>query len=162
MNRKSILIKLIDDRFDGNQAAFARAVGMASAQVNQWVHGYRNLGDAGAHKIELKLGLDQGFFDMPAAQKQRGLSKSTNAISEKVELPAEVLETIELLGNLQEHSNSESIIKSLNVLIRAIAHPKKLKLAVETKDFAGKPPKATKTSGKVKDAKKPVPNKIGD
>lgn len=160
MNRQLTLTKLISEHFDGNQAAFARAIGVASSQVNQWVNGYRNLGDAGAHRIELKLGLAQGYFDMPAAQRQRDLSKSTKLIAEKKELRPEVLETIELIGKLQENPNSEVLFKSLNQLIRAITNPSKFNLAVETKDFAGKPPKTTEANGKTKNAKKPVPNKV--
>ncbi|WP_341238026.1 hypothetical protein [uncultured Limnobacter sp.] len=162
MNRQLTLIKLISERFDGNQAAFARAIGVASSQVNQWVNGYRNLGDAGAHRIELKLGLAQGYFDMPVAQRQRDLSRSTTLISEKIELRPDVLETIELIGKLQENPNSEILFKSLNHLIRAITNPSKFNFAVETKDFAGKPPKTTEASGKTKNAKKSVSNKVGD
>ena len=63
MNRREILKALIDDRFSGHQADFARAIKKAPAQVNQWLTGHRALGDAGARNIELRLGLPPGFFD---------------------------------------------------------------------------------------------------
>ncbi len=162
MNRQLTLIKLISERFDGNQAAFARyRCGIVSGQsMGKWLSkSWRRWGHIG---IELKLGLAQGYFDMPVAQRQRDLSRSTTLISEKIELRPDVLETIELIGKLQENPNSEILFKSLNHLIRAITNPSKFNLAVETKDFAGKPPKTTEASGKTKNAKKPVSNKVGD
>lgn len=58
-----MLKNLIRDAFDGRQADFARAIKKSTAQVNQWVSGYRALGDAGARHIEITLGLGQGYFD---------------------------------------------------------------------------------------------------
>jgi len=63
MTRREVLIRLIKERFGGNQAEFARAIRKSPAQVNQWVSGHRNLGDAGARHIEITLGLPQGYFD---------------------------------------------------------------------------------------------------
>lgn len=63
MDRKTLLKQLIDDRFGGNQADFARAIKRQPAQVNQWLTGYRALGDAGARNIELALNLPNGYFD---------------------------------------------------------------------------------------------------
>lgn len=63
MDRKEILKNLIDERFAGNQADFARAIGKSPAQVNQWIRGIRNFGGASARHTEMKLGLCQGYFD---------------------------------------------------------------------------------------------------
>lgn len=63
MDRKSLLQRLVDTRFDGSQAEFARAIKRSPAQVNQWLSGHRKLGDAGARHIELTLGLAPGYFD---------------------------------------------------------------------------------------------------
>lgn len=63
MDRKSILAKLINDRYGGNQAEFAKAIGKSPSQVNQWLTGVRNFGDASARHTEITLDLGQGFFD---------------------------------------------------------------------------------------------------
>lgn len=63
MDRKTILQRLVDTRFGGSQAEFARAIKRSPAQVNQWLSGHRKLGDAGARHIELTLGLAPGYFD---------------------------------------------------------------------------------------------------
>ena len=63
MDRRTLLKALIKDAFDGSQAEFARAIKKSTAQVNQWVSGYRALGDAGARHIEITLNLGQGYFD---------------------------------------------------------------------------------------------------
>jgi Peptidase S24-like len=63
MNRKVKLQQLVNERFDGNQAKFAKAIARAPAQVNHWLTGHRKLGDAGARHIEMTLELRQGYFD---------------------------------------------------------------------------------------------------
>ena len=63
MSRLDTVKKLINDKFDGNQADFARAIQKAPAQVNQWLNGYRNIGDAVALHIEKSLNLPIGFLD---------------------------------------------------------------------------------------------------
>lgn len=45
MNRVDRIKNLIADRFNGNQAEFSRAINKAPAQINQWLNGYRNIGD---------------------------------------------------------------------------------------------------------------------
>lgn len=68
VERKQLLKKLIEERFDGSQAEFARKIKRSPAQVNQWLTGHRALGDAGARNIELELGLPSGYFDNPARE----------------------------------------------------------------------------------------------
>ena len=63
MDRRDILQALIDDRFDGKQIDFAKAICKQAAQVNQWLTGRRNFGDASARHVEITLGLGQGYFD---------------------------------------------------------------------------------------------------
>lgn len=64
MNKRAELLKIIiDTRFGGVQSDFARAIGKSPSQVNQWITGYRALGNGAASQIEKKLHLGQGFFD---------------------------------------------------------------------------------------------------
>ena len=61
---------LIAENFNGNQTEFARAINKSPAQVNQWINGYRQIGDAIAVHIEKALNLPIGELDgepMPAA-----------------------------------------------------------------------------------------------
>ncbi len=62
MAPKDILRTLIDSRYDGNQAAFARAVGRSPSQINQYLTGHRNLDIKGSRIMEEKLGLPVGYF----------------------------------------------------------------------------------------------------
>ena len=63
MNRQEKLQQLIDERFKGNAAAFARAIERSPAQEHHWLKGIRSIGDAGARHIELSLDLPQGWFN---------------------------------------------------------------------------------------------------
>lgn len=63
MSRLDKMKELIENRFNGSQAEFARAIGKAPAQVNQWVNGYRNIGNGAAAQIEDSLSLPRGWLD---------------------------------------------------------------------------------------------------
>lgn len=63
MKREEKLKKIIQDQFEDNQAEFARAISRSPAQVNQWLNGYRKIGDAVALHIEKSLGLPIGWMD---------------------------------------------------------------------------------------------------
>lgn len=62
MNPSDLLRALIKDRYAGNQAAFARAIGRSASQVNQWLSGHRKLDLKGSRIMEEKLGLPPGYF----------------------------------------------------------------------------------------------------
>lgn len=63
MNRQQKLKQLIDEQFAGSQADFCRKAELQPAQVNQWLTGYRNLGEKAARKIESKIGLKPFWLD---------------------------------------------------------------------------------------------------
>lgn len=62
MNRVEIVRKLIDERFSGNQSAFARAIGKTPTHIYQWLNGIRNIGDGTARQIELALNLPEKYM----------------------------------------------------------------------------------------------------
>lgn len=66
MNDTNRLVELIDTRFEGNQAAFARAIGRQPAQINQYIKGRRQLGIEAKMHIEQTLGIRNWFDGMPA------------------------------------------------------------------------------------------------
>lgn len=55
--RRGAVQKIIDDRFDGNQAAFAEAIKKTAGYVWQITSGHRNLGEKAARSIEQVLNL---------------------------------------------------------------------------------------------------------
>lgn len=63
MSRVERVKQLIDEQFSGNQAEFARTIGKAAAQVNQWLNGYRNIGDGMARHIEDCFDKNKGWLD---------------------------------------------------------------------------------------------------
>lgn len=62
MNELARLQQLIDELYDGNQAAFARAIGRQPAQVSQYTHGRRQVGVQIQQHVEKVLGLP-GWFE---------------------------------------------------------------------------------------------------
>lgn len=83
MDRKAILQRLIEDRYAGNQADFARAIKRAPALVNQWMKGLRKIGDASVYNIEKTCGLGiNGFDNYPV----RGTS-GPPTVNEKTPIP---------------------------------------------------------------------------
>lgn len=63
MDRVSELKKIIDSRFGGSQAEFARAIGRSPSSVWQWLSGHRNVGEKAARDIERRLRIIPGTLD---------------------------------------------------------------------------------------------------
>lgn len=63
MERSKALKALIDEKFGGKQADFARAIGRSPSSVWQWLSGHRNVGEKVAREIERKLRLPSGYLD---------------------------------------------------------------------------------------------------
>ena len=61
--RQEKLIQLIEQKFEGNQAAFARAIGKAATVVWQLKNGHRGIGEDLARSIEASLSLPYGWLD---------------------------------------------------------------------------------------------------
>lgn len=63
MSRKDALKRLIDEKFEGKQADFARAINRSPSLVWQCLSGHRNIGEKLARDIESKLRLKRGWLD---------------------------------------------------------------------------------------------------
>lgn len=62
MNRIEILQKIIDERFNGNKNAFARAIGKTPTHIYQWLNGIRRMTDKTAYHIEKALSLPDNYL----------------------------------------------------------------------------------------------------
>ena len=62
MNRIEQLQKIIDERFNGNKNAFARAIGKTPTHIYQWLNGIRNMTDKTALHIETALNLPNNYL----------------------------------------------------------------------------------------------------
>lgn len=71
MGRQNNLKTLIEEKFSGSQIDFSRRVGIQPAQVNQWLNGYRALGEKSARKIEQSLGLNKYWLDATDKQSDK-------------------------------------------------------------------------------------------
>lgn len=61
--RRNRLKELIDEKFDGNQAKFSRAVGKKPTQIWQILNSKKNLGETLAREFETTLGYPLGMLD---------------------------------------------------------------------------------------------------
>lgn len=107
MDRQLLLKHLIDTKFSGKQADFARAIGRAPAQVHQWVAGHRRLGGAGARHIETTLGLSPGYFDRDLTYAEIGLLNAPTAAEPSLE--ADIAEVAALLAHTDARGRSMAI-----------------------------------------------------
>ncbi|WP_417315653.1 S24 family peptidase [Cycloclasticus pugetii] len=65
MDRAKRLREIIDTRFGGNQADFARHIGKSPALVWQYLSGHRMIGEKFAREVERKIILPKGWMDAP-------------------------------------------------------------------------------------------------
>ena len=63
MDRVKKLKEIIDTRFAGNQADFARHIGKSPSLVWQYLSGHRGIGEKFAREVERKLILPKGWMD---------------------------------------------------------------------------------------------------
>lgn len=96
-DRKKLIESLINTRFDGNQAAFGRAIGKSSGQVNQWLTGYRSIGNGTARHIEMELGLGIGWMDGKESSGNAAIQsiKEKEDVSDPIKFAAEYLATFD-------------------------------------------------------------------
>lgn len=63
MDRAKKLREIINTRFDGNQADFARHIGKSPALIWQYLSGHRTIGEKFAREVERKVVLPRGWLD---------------------------------------------------------------------------------------------------
>lgn len=162
---------LLEKEF-GSQVALAERIQKSPSQVSQWKNASkysdsdkrRVMDRTTARHIEKMTGKPLGWMDQPIGTNQETSESqlgSRPTLSENIS--PEARDLITAIERLDRTLDKKEVLKAITLLANNLTHAKKpFRLAVETKDFAGKPPKTTEASGKTKDAKKPVPNKVGD
>lgn len=129
--------------------------------VSQYLHGRIPLNATALSRISKVLGVKPESISMRLANELAPFE--TGAPIRPVSVSPEAAKLIRAIEQLDHSFDDKAPLKSLTKLVSQLGKASsKLNLAVETKDFAGKPPKTTEASGKTKDAKKSVPNKVGD
>lgn len=108
MDRIELLNYLIDTKFAGNKAAFARAIKKPPALISQWVSGHRLIGDSSARNIELKLNLGLGWFDTGDPNPARLPEQTKTSVAVTLRQQA----ILDLFNGLTE-SQQEEIFKNL-------------------------------------------------
>lgn len=62
-SRSLRLRQLINERFNSKQIDFSKKTNISTAQIGQWLGGYRVMGEKSARKIEIACGLPKGWLD---------------------------------------------------------------------------------------------------
>jgi len=65
-------LKWLLKQHGGRNAALARAIGKAPAQVSQWLNGVRTINEESAREIETQAWLEPGLMDKPLDNMHRG------------------------------------------------------------------------------------------
>lgn len=110
MTRLDKVKLLINEKFGGNQTDFSRAIKKSPAQINQWLNGYRNIGDAAALNIEKALGLPQGFLDGAVNMLPNVVGEDQNS---KIRLPRINVEASCGAGSINDHH--QEVVDYVNV-----------------------------------------------
>ena len=110
MDRVKLLQELIDSRFNGSQAAFARAIKKPPSLVSQWLSKHRGFGDASARHIELELSLGEAYFD--------GRRNTPMAVVEPTSDTAIAIQMLDVAGSMgygEAIPDHETVINRMNV-----------------------------------------------
>ena len=71
MDRRARLRRLVNERFGGNQAELARAIGRSPSLVWQYLSGHREIGEKFARHVERCLGLPRFWLDREQERDER-------------------------------------------------------------------------------------------
>lgn len=69
--RRARVIQIVQERFEGNRAAFGREAGLDHSLSSAYVRGAQNIGERLARRIERDLGLTDGWLDMEDRRRKR-------------------------------------------------------------------------------------------
>ena len=84
MSRKERMRQLIDERYEGNSAAFARDISRSPNVVWQYLNGYRQIGEKFARHVESKLRLENGWMDTPKGPADIEIGGAMRAASDRL------------------------------------------------------------------------------
>ena len=90
MDRRVRLRRLVNERFGGNQAELARAVGRSPSLVWQYLSGHREIGEKFARHVERCLGLPRFWLDR---EDERG-EKAHAALAGSADIEREIEELL--------------------------------------------------------------------
>ena len=109
MTSTDVLKTLIEGRFDGNQAAFARAIGRSPSQVNQWLTGHRRLDVKGCRLIEKALGLATDYMlGEPSPTAKNHKTQPSRALVQRL---SDIADTINDRGLMYLIGKAEEVAK---------------------------------------------------
>lgn len=120
--RKSNVIRIVAGQFGGNQAAFARAIERAPAQVQQWVKLHRNIGEASARNIERKLGLSAFDLDRDLTGSLQEPESPVSGPKNRLELALKDLARIEKDLESDDYQGQTLLLESRLALTRLLEH----------------------------------------
>lgn len=116
MDRTTKIRMLISDWFEGSQRDFSLAIDRSPSQVNQWLSGYRAVGDAGVRNIELKLGLPIGWFDDESSPPKKGenIAPFLNPTAQSL-----ITELTKMIGSSDTNNDDARIREVINLMRRS-------------------------------------------
>lgn len=90
MDRRARLRRLVNERFGGNQAELARALGRSPSLVWQYLSGHREIGEKFARHVERCLGLPRFWLD----REQEREEKAHATLAGNVDIEREIEELL--------------------------------------------------------------------
>lgn len=109
MDRVARMREIIDDRFDGVQADFAKAIGRSPSVVWQYLSGHRTIGEKFARHVERKLNLPTNYLDRTSASIAAEMESVQPSIDANVSEGPEIKGKVPLISWVQAGSAQEAI-----------------------------------------------------
>ena len=104
-----LLKEIIETRFNGSQAEFARAIKRSPSQVHQWIKRHRKFGDGSARHVELTLNLPNGYFDQAGTARRKFSVIVSDKFRGNIEPGPNIKGKVPLISHVQAGEWSEII-----------------------------------------------------
>jgi hypothetical protein len=118
--RRSVVRRIIKERFSGQVADFARSIDRSPAQVWQFMN-QRNIGERLARDIEDKLGLPKGALD-GNQEAPRGLTADELELLEKYRRSKSAWRALlQKMAGMKPRHQQETLSEALTVLVAGLA-----------------------------------------